>query len=300
MYNAGGIQSCRSVLITGRIMAHQDQISTTPPVYYDSSQRPHPVLEELQAIAAYRELIYQFVSRSIKTRYKRSILGVVWTMLNPLFTMLILTMVFSAIFRFQLERYNIYVLAGLVAWGFFSTSTSAAMSEMMWSGNLLNRIYVPKSVFAVSAVGTGLVNLVLSLVPLLGIALVEGVPITWSLLTLPIAVLLLAIFSLGIGLMVSTAAVYFADMLPVYEVLLTIWMYATPIIYPLDIIPPETRWAFKLNPLFYLVEAFRMPIFEGKMAGLNIWIPGTIISFACLLIGGYIFTSRSNEYAYRI
>jgi ABC-2 type transport system permease protein len=267
---------------------------------YDSASRPHPLLEELIALFRYKELIIQFVSRSIKTRYKRSMLGVVWTILNPLLTMVVLTLVFSSVFRFSVENYPVYVLSGLVIWGFFSSTTSAAMGEMIWSGSLLSRIYVPKSVFAVSAIGTGLVNLLFSLVPLLVISLVLGIRFRLAVLALPLAILLLAAFALGVGLLLATTAVYFADMLPVYEVILTIWMYATPIIYPIDAVPPQFAWILKLNPLYYLVEVFRKPLFNGVIPDAKVWLIATGSAVVVLVLGGLIFTAKSSEYAYRI
>ncbi|MEJ2263143.1 MAG: ABC transporter permease [Anaerolineales bacterium] len=267
---------------------------------YDSASRPHPLLEELIALFKYKELIIQFVSRSIKTRYKRSMLGVVWTILNPLLTMVVLTLVFSSVFRFSVENYPVYVLSGLVIWGFFSSTTSAAMGEMIWSGSLLSRIYVPKSVFAVSAIGTGLVNLLFSLVPLLVISLVLGIRFRLAVLALPLAILLLAAFALGVGLLLATTAVYFADMLPVYEVILTIWMYATPIIYPIDAVPPQFAWILKLNPLYYLVEVFRKPLFNGVIPDAKVWLIATGSAVVVLVLGGLIFTAKSSEYAYRI
>jgi ABC-2 type transport system permease protein len=267
---------------------------------FDSAHRPHPLIEEVLALIKYRELLVQFVSRAIKTRYKRSILGILWTMLNPLLMMLVLTLVFSTIFRFSVEDYPAYVLSGLVAWNFFSTTTSSAMGEMIWSGSLLSRIYVPKSVFAVSAMGTGLVNLGLSLIPLFGISLLLGIEIHPTILVMPIAVIFLAIFALGIGLLLATAAVYFADMLPVYEVFLTLWMYSTPIIYPFDIVPPKLVWLFKLNPLYYLVELFRAPLYDGVIPSINVWLIAGLSSTLTLILGGLIFTAKSNEYAYRI
>ncbi len=167
---------------------------------YDSAQTLHPVVEEIVALVEYRELIIQFIARTIKTRYKRSILGVLWTMLNPLFTMIVLTIVFSNLFRFEIVNFPIYVLSGQVVWIFFSSVTSGSMGEMVWSGDLLNRIYVPKSVFAVASVGTGLVNLLISLIPLCVIALVLGVKFNFSLLALPVIILLLSVFCLGASL----------------------------------------------------------------------------------------------------
>lgn len=273
-----------------------------PPIreIYDSEHRPHPLIEELQALIKYKDLIIQFVTRAIKTRYKRSLLGVVWTMLNPLLTMIILTFVFSNVFRITIVNYPIYVLSGLVVWGFYANTTSSAMGDMVWSGNLLSRIYVPKSVFAVSATGTGLVNLVISLAPLFIIAIVLGVEIHSTIWVMPFAILLLVIFALGMGLILSTAGVFFADMLPVYEVLLAMWMYSTPIIYPIEIVPENLVWVLKINPMYYLLELFRTPLIYGIIPEFNTWLIAACCSFFAFIIGGIIFTSKSHEYAYRI
>jgi homopolymeric O-antigen transport system permease protein len=267
---------------------------------YDTSKRPPALVEELLALITYRELIIQFISRSIKTRYKRSLLGVVWTMLNPLLTMAILTLVFSNLFRFSVEAYPVYILCGLTAWNFFSSSTNAAMGDMVWSGRLLSRIYVPKSVFAVSAIGTGLVNLLIALIPLFFITILLGLKITPAVLVMPVAILFLAMFALGIGLLLSAAAVYFGDMIPVYEVFLILWMYATPIIYPIDIIPANLVWIFKLNPMYYLVTLFREPLYSGVVPGLSFWLIGGGCALVALILGSIVFTSKSQDYAYRI
>ena len=267
---------------------------------YDSSNRPHPLIEEAQALFEYRELIRQFISRSLKTRYKRSILGVAWTMLNPLLTMIVLTLVFSQLFKFSVENYPVYVLSGLVMWNFFSFSTGTAMGEMLWSGSLLSRIYVPKSVFTFSAIGSGLVNLLISLLPLFAIALALGTSITPAVLVMPIAIFILVVFALGIGLLLSAAAVYFADMLPVYEVILVIWMYSTPIIYPIEIVPPELTWLYEYNPMYYLLTIFRQPLFNGTIPAIHFWLIAAGSALIAFLVGGLVFTSKSHEYAYRI
>jgi ABC-type polysaccharide/polyol phosphate export permease len=267
---------------------------------FDSANRPHPLVEEFLALVKYRELVRQFISRSIKTRYKRSVLGVLWTLLNPLLTMIVLTIVFSQVFRFEIENYAIYVLTGLVGWNFLSSSTAGAMGEMLWSGSLLGRIYIPKSVFTVSAVGTALVNLLLSLIPVFLISLVLGLRFTPALLVMPLSILIMTVFSLGVGLALSTAAVYFADMVPVYDVFLTIWMYATPIIYPLEVIPEQFRWLVWINPFYYIITLFREPLYNGTVPDLSVWLIASAFALLAILFGSYIFTSRSNEYAYRI
>lgn len=267
---------------------------------YDSARRPPPLVEEFLALVKYRELVMQFISRSIKTRYKRSALGVLWTLLNPLLTMIVLTLVFANIFRFSTENYPVYVLSGLIAWSYFSSATTAAMSDMLWSGSLLGRIYVPKSVFAVAAVGTGLVNLALSLIPLIAIALVLGIKLTPAVLAILPAVVILTVFSLGVSLFLAAAAVFFADMISIYQVLLTIWMYATPIIYPLDVLPEQFRWVVHVNPLYPLLEIFRQPLLYGVVPEAWMWLLSLGYALLAFVLGGFVFTSKLNEYAYRI
>ena len=267
---------------------------------YDSANRPHPLVEELRALFQYKDLVGQSISRAIKTRYKRSALGVVWTMLNPLLTMVVLTLVFSNIFRFSIEYYPVYILSGIVIWNFFAFSTSGAMSEILWSGELLSRIYIPKSVFAISSAGTGLVNLLMSLVPLYLIAVVLRVPLTPAVLVTPVAILITAAFALGLGMILSTIAIFFPDMQPIYEVLLLIWFYATPIIYPLEIVPDGLAWLIKLNPMYYMVELFRQPLLSGTVPDAGVWLIAAGAAVLALIIGSLVFTAKSDKYAYRL
>lgn len=266
---------------------------------YDSSQRQHPLVEELLILIQYRDLLRQFITSSIKIRYKRSLLGIVWTLLNPLLTMLVLTLVFSNVFRITIEHYPVYALSGLIVWNFFANTTSISMQGLISSGGLLNRIYVPKSIFTVSAIGSELINLSLSLIPLFGITLATGVHIEPAVLVMPLAVILLVIFALGVGLILATAAVYFADIIPFYSVILTLWMYSTPIIYPPEIIPERIAWIFKFNPMYYFVTLFRTPLYEGIVPPLSEWLVGALFAISAFVIGGLIFTAKSKEYAYR-
>jgi ABC-2 type transport system permease protein len=272
---------------------------TGTPVY-DSAARSSPFVEELLALVKYRDLIVQLVSRSIKTRYKRSVLGVAWTMLSPLLTMLVLTLVFSTLFRYPSRDYALYVLSALLVWNFFAQSTLAAMNDLIWSGGLLGRIYVPKTVFAVSAVGTAMVNLLLALVPYTLIALALGRAPRPAVLALPLPVLFAAMFSVGVGLAFSAAAVYFTDVLPTYEVLLTAWMYLTPVIYPMELLPPTVQGVLRFNPMYYLVESFRSILYEGQIpSGRTLGI-GFAVSVTALVLGWWVFTRKAREYAYRV
>ena len=267
---------------------------------YDSDKRKHPAIEEFLDAFKYRDLIYQFIRRDIVARYKRSSLGVLWTMLQPLGMMIVMAIVFSTLFR-HVEGYVAYVLSGLIAWTYFSQTTSAAIFQIVWGGVLIRRIYIPATSFSISSIGTGLVNLLLSLLPLLLIVLIVGRPITWALLFLPVAIILLTTFALGISLILSTMTVYFPDIKEMYTIIVQAWMYLTPIVYPADILPETYRyWMLHLNPMYYLVSMFRMPIYDGTLPPLNIIIPGTLISVVTLLVGWIYFSNKADEFAYKV
>jgi ABC-type polysaccharide/polyol phosphate export permease len=274
---------------------------TTETLIYDSARQGSAALEELNAILNYRHLVIQFIRRDLLTRYKRSVLGVAWTMLNPLGTMLILTIVFSNAFGDSRGSYAVYVLSGLIAWNFFAQATNAATVHLVWGGNLLRRIYIPRTAFAVSATGTGLINLVLSLVPLAIVMLITGIPIEWTVIILPIPILFLAMFALGIGLLISGLAVFFADIAEMYQIALTAWMYLSPVIYSEEILPEPLRfWIIQLNPMAHLLSLFRAPIYEGRIPDASEFIISGSIALVSLIVGWLVFTSKSDEFAYRV
>jgi len=266
---------------------------------YDSAIRPPPAVEELAQLWRYRELVAQLISRNIKARYKRSVLGIVWTMLNPLMMMAVLTLVFSGLFGLSVPDYSVYLLTGLLFWQFFSQATIASTSEIVWGASIVKRIYVPRTVFAVAAVGNGIVNLALSLAPLALIMIVLGVPIGPAVLVTPVTVLLAAMFTLGISLFVSSLAVRFADVAEIHQIALTAWMYLTPVIYPIDIIPDRLRWLFAANPLYCLMETFRAPIHRGALPPPSIAAAAAAVSVLTLLLGWLFFTRSADEIAYR-
>lgn len=259
----------------------------------------YPALSELRDLRRYGYLLKQLVRRDILTRYKRSVLGVAWTMLNPLGTMLILSFVFSNLFKAE-QFYPVYVLTGLLTWNFFAQGTNAAMSGLLWGGSLMKQIYVPRTIFGLSAIGTALVNLLLSLVPLLFVILISGAPLYWTWIFLPVAILLLFSFTLGFGLIISTLAIYYPDVAEMYQVVLSAWFYLTPIVYPESIIPEHLRWFFQINPLYHMVKLFRLPIRDGIIPPLaDIW-RAALWGLGMLIIGWLFFTSKSDEYAYRV
>lgn len=265
---------------------------------YDSAKQESPATEELKGIFRYRDFIFQLIYRDIVARYKRSVLGIVWTMLNPLGTMLIIAGVFSKLFH-ALERYPIYVLCGLIAWNFFSQTTTAALQQTVWGASLYHRIYLPRTTFTVAAVGTGLVNFLISLIPLGLIMSITGAPFTRSLIILPVSIMLLTFFSLGIGLLFSSLVIFFPDVTEMYHIALTAWMYLTPVFYPPEILPEASRsLMLGLNPMYHLIQIFRMPIYEGKFPEPIDLLLSTTISLLTLFTGWYIFSKKARLIAY--
>ncbi len=267
---------------------------------YDAKYKTAKPFEEITQVYRYRFLISQLLRRDIVTRYKRSFLGVGWTMLNPLGTMIVLSIAFSQVFKMT-EGYPAYVLSGLIAWNFFSQTTNASMVNLVWGEGLLKRIYMPRTSFALSAIGTGIVNTVLAIIPMMLVMLVLKVPIKISILFTPIPLLLLALFSLGVGLILSALAVYFPDVAEMYQIILTAWMYLTPIIYPEEILPENIHFLIStFNPMYGLVKLFRIPIFYGRLPELNEFLFPAIIAIGVFIVGWFIFSYRSDEFAYKL
>jgi len=275
-------------------------LEKTPIYIYDAAKHPFRPFDEVKQVFKYRFLIVQLLRRDIVTRYKRSILGIAWTMLNPLGTMIVLSIAFSQVFK-TTAGYPAYVLSGLLAWNFFSQSSNASMVNLIWGEGLLKRIFLPRTSFALAAVGTGLVNTVLSIIPMLIVMLIYKLPITLSILFLPVPLLVLAMFSLGIGLLVSTFAVYFPDVAEMYQIVLTAWLYLTPIIYPEEILPENVIFLIStFNPMYSIVKLFRIPLYFGRLPVFSEWSVPLMTSFAFLIVGWFVFVFRSNEFSQKL
>lgn len=265
---------------------------------YDSSQKRSIALQELTEVYHYRNLIGQMVRRDIVTRYKRSFLGVTWTMLNPLLTMLILTVVFSQIWK-ATPAFAAYVLSGLIAWNFFAQTTVDSVDKVIWGGGLLKNVYLPRTVLPIVSMLAGAVNLLLALVPLAAILLMYRVNLGVSVIMLPLSVILIGVFALGMSMIISTLSVFFPDVSPMYQILLQGWMYLTPIFYPAEILPESLRGILAfINPMYSLVHLFRLAVYEGRFPTFGEVWPVTLIAFGVLFIGWMLYTRKSGEFSY--
>jgi ABC-2 type transport system permease protein len=255
------------------------------------------LIAPLRELLGFNEVLQELVKRDLKVRYKRSVLGIFWTMLNPLLMMVITSIVFSNLFRQTITNFPIYVLSGYLVWTFFSQSTVAASSSILDSSGLTRKVYVPPALFPLACVVSALVNLALAIVPLGLLMIVTGGTFTWALLVLPISALILAVFTFGLGLILSSSAVFFRDTVYTYQVLLVAWMYLTPLFYPESIIPDKYRIIVSLNPVYHLVQLFRAPIYSGELPNPENFIAAALFSLAVVVLGWWFFETSRNRFA---
>jgi ABC-type polysaccharide/polyol phosphate export permease len=187
----------------------------------------------------------------------------------------------------------------LIFWNFFAQTTAYAMQQLVWGSNLIKRIYVPRTIFAVSVVGNGVVNLCLALMPLLVIMLAYRLPLTPALLFLPVAILLMGMFVLGVSLLFSAVAVFFTDLIEIYNVGLSALYFLTPIIYPVSVLE-NYPWLLKINPIYMLLDLFRQPIILGQVPSVAQILTAGGIAVVTMVAGWWVFTARADEFAYRI
>ncbi len=264
--------------------------SNAVPVLVNAADEQVNVIKELRDLVRHRNLLWNLVRRDLTVRYKRSIIGFFWTMLNPLLLMIILTVVFSTIFRFEgIENYPTYFLSTYLVFGFYAQTTNQSMASLSWNGALMKRVRVPKSIFAVSTTLSGLANLCLAYVPLFLIMIVTGAPICATVLYLPISFLLIAMFTLGVSLMLSAMAVYFEDVQHMYQVATFGLMYMTPIIYPISIVPYKWLWVIRANPLTHLVKLARDPFYGCTLPGEHVILASVAASVIALVLGWIVF-----------
>ena len=250
----------------------------------------------------YSFLMNQMISRDFKVKYKRSVLGVLWSLLYPLLMMSVMAIVFSQMFKFNMEgvNYLVYLMSGLVMFNYFSEASNTAMTSIVTNFSLMTKVYIPKYIFPLSKCLFVGINFLLSLIPLLLIIILTGAPININYLFLPYAFICLFLFTVGIGFIMSTISVFLRDMFYIYGIMLTIWNYFTPVFYDLSIIPENLQAIFRCNPLYQFITFVRTILLEAKMPSLEsfLWCGGSAI-IVCL-IGCLVFKSKQDKFIYYI
>jgi ABC-2 type transport system permease protein len=258
------------------------------------------MIELVRDSIRYRELIWALALKELKIRYKRSVLGFLWALLNPLLLMIVLTVVFSNILGSHTPHYAIFLLSVLLPWTFFSQSLAYAAESIVGNADLIKKVRIAKSVFPLAAVASNMINLFLSLIPLILIILVMGHPFHLTWLFLPIPLLALTLFTTGATFFFAAANVYYRDVAHILQVVLQVWFYVTPILYSIDIFPAHYRWLFRLNPLIFVLNGFRLSVYYGMLPTAQ----SVVASFACglvaLVIGFEVFRRSQDKFVFYV
>ena len=254
------------------------------------------LLNAAHAMKKYRFLIRQLVSRDFKTKYKRSILGVFWSFLNPLLTMIVQYFVFSTIFKSDIPNYPAYLLVGIVSFNFFTEACGMSLTSILGNSSLITKVYVPKYVYPLTRVLSSVINLGISLIPLILVCLFTGVQFHKSVVLAFYFLFCLILFSYGLSLLLSAAMVFFRDMQFLWNVLSMIWMYATPIFYPESILPENFRFVLTINPLYYFIHNTRICILNGISPEPTAYVQCMLIALGMLLVGSLIFRKTQDRF----
>jgi len=248
----------------------------------------------------YGFLLEQLVKRNFNTKYRQSMLGVLWSFLNPLMTMAVQYIVFSTLFRSDISHFPVYLLTGIILFNFFNECVTLGMDSIVLNGPLITKVAMPKMIYPLSRSLSSLINLVISFVPLALVMLLSGTPLTPALLLIPAAVLLTFLFALGMSLILCTMNVFFRDTRFLWSVVSLLWTYATPIFYPITIIPEPWQPLFRLNPMFQLIDLLRTLIIGGAWPGLGQWAMCTLCAVVPLLIGWLVFRRNEDKFVFHL
>lgn len=250
----------------------------------------------------YGFLLQQLVSRDFKVKYKRSILGVVWSLLYPILTMAVLALVFTNVFKFSTPgvNYLVYLLSGLVIFNYFSEASNLAMSSIVANFSLINKVYMPKYIFPLSKCMFVGINFLLTLIPLYAVIFLTGTGVNINHLLLPYVYLCLFLFTVGIGFILATISVFLRDMFYIYGVLISLWTYLTPIMYDVSIIPEKFQVFMKLNPMYWFLDFSRQIILYNQVPGIRNFLYCGIIGVGFLLLGIYLFKKNQDKFIYYV
>jgi homopolymeric O-antigen transport system permease protein len=258
------------------------------------------MFELARDIYRYRELIWALAIKELRVRYKRSFLGFLWALLNPLLMMIVMTLVFGTILRFRIDHYSIFLLSMLLPWTFFTQTLSYSVESVVGHADLLRKVRVAKLVFPVAAVLSNVINFLLSLIPLASLVLITRFPLHWTWIYLPVPMLGLFLFALGMAFLFATLNVFFRDVSHIIQIILSAWFYLSPIVYSLDFISPKHRWLFRLNPMLYVLNGFRLSIYYGMLPTPQSAAVSLLCGIAALSIGFGIFRRYQDAFVFYI
>ncbi len=244
----------------------------------------------------YKPLIHELVIRDLKVKYRRSFLGYLWSLLNPLLMMGVMSLVFSSFFRSKIENYPLYLICGQTLYGFFTESTNQAMGSILASGSLIRKIYIPKFIFPFSRIMSSFVTMSFSLAAILIVMIITRARFCWTILLIIIPIFFLFLFCCGLGMILSALCVYFRDIKHLWGVITLAWMYATPIFYSVGDMPAKIARIIRLNPLYHFITLFRSLVMFGMVPDAHAWLWGIGSGVAAFAIGLVVFGKLQKNF----
>jgi ABC-2 type transport system permease protein len=269
-------------------------------IHCEKTGKKNAGLGVLIAFQKYKFLLKQLVSRDFKTKYKRSVLGILWSFLNPLLTMVVQYIVFSTIFKTDIPNFAVYLLVGIVFFNFFAEATNMGLMAIVGNSSLITKVYIPKYIFPISRVLSSSINLLISMVPLIIVVIVTSTPISKALLLLPFSIICTIVFCIGMSFLLSSAMVYFRDMQFLWNIISMLWMYATPIFYPETILPQQLMLLFKMNPLYHFIRFSREIILTGVSPEPQAYLFCITASVVPLIFGVIVFKRTQDRFVLKI
>jgi lipopolysaccharide transport system permease protein len=248
-------------------------------------------------IFEYKELIKNLVISDLKTKYSNSALGFAWSMLNPLLMMLVLYLVFNNVFRNNQEHFALYILIGLTGWRFFSLGTSMAMSSIVGKSSLVTKIFIPREILTLSVVLSALVSSLLEFLVLIPLLLIFGIRLSVTVLFFPALHVLYFLLVYGIALSLASLYVYYRDINQIWEVLLQIGFFLSPIVYPVSLIPEKYMDYYMLNPITRLIEMYRDSLLAGKLPSPADFVLVLFFGIILFVFGSWLFRKLSPRFA---
>lgn len=249
-----------------------------------------------QHMLNYIPLTKELVARDLKVKYRRSLLGYFWSLLNPLLMMCIMSYIFSEIFKSDVPNFPLYLICGQTLWAFFNESTAMAMNSVVANGALIKKVYIPKFIFPISRVLSSFVTMSFSLVAILIVMLVTRAVIYPTILLFWVPLVFLFLFCCGVGLILAALATYFRDVTHLWGVATMAWMYATPIFYDPAILPENVRQTLSFNPMYHYLTIFRQLIVYGQMPSASSWLICIVASVGVMLIGLLVFRKLQRNF----
>lgn len=255
-------------------------------------------MQTIKEIFEYKQMIFSLVRKDLRGRYKGSVLGFLWTFINPLLQLLVYTMVFSVILRSGIDKYYLFLFVALIPWNFFASSLQGGARSILNEQSLVTKIYFPREVLPISYVTSNFINMLYCFIIVFLVLIISGIKLNPLALLCLIPVMILEyIMSVGIAMFTSSVTVYFRDFEHIMGIVGMAWQYLTPVMYPMDWVPDKLRIIFNLNPMTPIIQAYRDILYYSKVPDMSTLISAAVFAFAVLIVGFAVFGALKKRFA---